>query len=190
MPSLRQLLAFTLAVPILCQDGYTENLYADYARAREARPQQRGEMFKLIGVGIGAFGLSTLWSRASKRKMIKDQKRVVNAYKQALAQRDQLIQQLQMVVYEGQVEQMERDYSEFKAPDQDGNDAISKPEFMAYMKQYVASQPGLTLEDFPSFEEWDLDGSGQVKFEEWREVMDFLESGGQTASQQSTKNRW
>eukprot|EP00636_Phaeomonas_parva_P006657 CAMPEP_0118888280 /NCGR_PEP_ID=MMETSP1163-20130328/25639_1 /TAXON_ID=124430 /ORGANISM="Phaeomonas parva, Strain CCMP2877" /LENGTH=251 /DNA_ID=CAMNT_0006826843 /DNA_START=439 /DNA_END=1196 /DNA_ORIENTATION=+ len=184
---LRKLLLLGAMAAAMAQDG---GLYAEYARAREARPAQRGEMLKTAGwFGLG-FGISHLWARAAKRKLRKDHKETLRRYAQALLEANGQVQQLSNELYQRQIDDLEQDYSEFKAPDSNGDDQITKPEFMAYMRQYVASQPGLSLSDFPTFEEWDLNSNGKVTFKEWQEVMEFLEAGGQTASQATggTKN--
>lgn len=70
-----------------------------------------------------------------------------------------------------QKESVERDYEEFKAPDTDGDDMISKAEFDTYVRKYLSSFPELSEKDFPKFEEFDLNHDGIVSFEEWQEFL-------------------
>ena len=55
-------------------------------------------------------------------------------------------------------ETIERDYEEFKAPDTNNDDMISRSEFNTYVRKYLSSFPELSEKDFPKFEEFDLDG--------------------------------
>ena len=68
-------------------------------------------------------------------------------------------------------ETVERDYEEFKAPDTNNDDMISRAEFNIYVKKYLSSFPELSEKDFPKFEEFDLDGDGIVSFEEWQQFL-------------------
>jgi len=68
-------------------------------------------------------------------------------------------------------ETVERDYEEFKAPDTDGDDRISRLEFNTYVRKYLSSFPELSEKDFPKFEEFDLDGDGSVSFDEWQQFL-------------------
>lgn len=65
-------------------------------------------------------------------------------------------------------ETIERDYEEFKAPDTDNDDMISRSEFNTYVTKYLSSFPELSEKDFPKFEEFDLDHDGKVSFDEWQ----------------------
>jgi deoxyribodipyrimidine photolyase len=51
-----------------------------------------------------------------------------------------------------ELEALQRDYDEFKQPDIDGDDRISRAEFNMYVKNYLANYPGLTEKDYPKFE--------------------------------------
>ncbi len=70
-------------------------------------------------------------------------------------------------------ETVERDYEEFKAPDTDNDDMISRVEFNTYVRKYLSSFPELSEKDFPKFEEFDLDGDGKVSFEEWQGFLEI-----------------
>ncbi len=68
-------------------------------------------------------------------------------------------------------ETVERDYEEFKAPDTNNDDMISRTEFNTYVRKYLSSFPELSEKDFPKFEEFDLDGDGMVSFDEWQQFL-------------------
>ena len=68
-------------------------------------------------------------------------------------------------------ETLERDYEEFKAPDTNNDDMISRAEFNTYVRKYLSSFPELSEKDFPKFEEFDLDGDGIVSFDEWQQFL-------------------
>lgn len=75
---------------------------------------------------------------------------------------------------------VERDYEEFKAPDSNNNERISKEEFETYVSRYLASFPDLSSQDFPKFEEFDVDENGEISFEEWQKFI--------TKQKETTKN--
>ena len=66
---------------------------------------------------------------------------------------------------------MQRDYDEFKQPDVDGDDRISRAEFNMYVKNYLANYPGLAEKDYPRFEDFDHDHDGFVSFSEYSQQM-------------------
>lgn len=69
-------------------------------------------------------------------------------------------------------ETTERDYEEFKAPDTNDDDMISRAEFNTYVRKYLSSFPELSEKDFPKFEEFDLDNNdGMVSFDEWQRFL-------------------
>lgn len=78
---------------------------------------------------------------------------------------------LQSMEDEREMESMQRDYEEFKQPDVDGDDRISRAEFAMYVKNYLSNYPGLTEKDYPKFEEFDHDGDGYVSFSEYSQQM-------------------
>lgn len=57
-----------------------------------------------------------------------------------------------------ELEALQRDYEEFKQPDIDGDDRISRAEFNMYVKNYLSNYPGLQEKDYPKFEDFDHDG--------------------------------
>lgn len=70
-----------------------------------------------------------------------------------------------------ELEAIQRDYDEFKQPDIDGDDRISRAEFNMYVKNYLSNYPGLAEKDYPKFEDFDHDGDGYVGFQEYAQQM-------------------
>lgn len=70
-----------------------------------------------------------------------------------------------------ELEALQRDYEEFKQPDIDGDDRISRAEFNMYVKNYLSNYPGLQEKDYPRFEDFDHDGDGYVSFQEYAQQM-------------------
>jgi Ca2+-binding EF-hand superfamily protein len=70
-----------------------------------------------------------------------------------------------------EMEAIQRDYDEFKQPDIDGDDRISRAEFNMYVKNYLSNYPGLTEADYPKFEDFDHDHDGYVSFQEYAQQM-------------------
>jgi len=70
-----------------------------------------------------------------------------------------------------EMEAIQRDYDEFKQPDIDGDDRISRAEFNMYVKNYLSNYPGLSEKDYPKFEDFDHDGDGYVSFQEYAQQM-------------------
>ena len=70
-----------------------------------------------------------------------------------------------------EMDAMQRDYDEFKQPDVDGDDRISRAEFNMYVKNYLANYPGLAEKDYPRFEDFDHDHDGFVSFSEYSQQM-------------------
>jgi hypothetical protein len=78
------------------------------------------------------------------------------------------IQQIQTDV---ENEQLQRDWDEFKQPDIDGDDSISRAEFKMYIKNYLSNYPGMTEKDYPEFDDFDHDGDGKISFQEYSQQM-------------------
>lgn len=85
-------------------------------------------------------------------------------------------------------ETIDRDYEEFKAPDTNNDDMISRSEFNTYVKKYLSSFPELSERDFPRFEEFDLDGDGIVSFEEWQQFL-YIQKQKEAAAAKSGKQQ-
>lgn len=65
---------------------------------------------------------------------------------------EQLKDALRQTEAKHELEALQRDYDEFKQPDIDGDDRISRAEFNMYVKNYLSNYPGLTEKDYPKFE--------------------------------------
>jgi hypothetical protein len=85
------------------------------------------------------------------------------------------VEQLQVALKDteqkAELEALQRDYEEFKQPDIDGDDRISRAEFNMYVKNYLSNYPGLAEKDYPKFEDFDHDGDGFVSFKEYAQQM-------------------
>ena len=97
-----------------------------------------------------------------------------------------------------EMENLQREYDEFKQPDVDGDDRISRTEFNLYVKNYLSNYPGLTEKDYPTFEAFDHDKDGFVSFTEYAQQMAvqaqqaeldqyYAQSQGQTGKKEAQK---
>ena len=84
---------------------------------------------------------------------------------------EQLTEALKNTEAQHEMEAIQRDYDEFKQPDIDGDDRISRAEFNMYVKNYLSNYPGLTEKDYPKFEDFDHDKDGFVSFSEYAQQM-------------------
>ena len=121
-------------------------------------------------------------TKAMKRKFQKEQKALYSQYYNDVykltEQNNELtyyIEQLQTALKDteakAELEALQRDYEEFKQPDIDGDDRISRAEFNMYVKNYLSNYPGLQEKDYPKFEDFDHDGDGYVSFQEYAQQM-------------------
>jgi len=85
-------------------------------------------------------------------------------------------------------EALQREYDEFKQPDIDGDDRISRAEFNMYIQNYLKNYPGLKPEDYPRWEDFDTDGSGYITFEEYTKQMARQVQNEQKKNTQSRSN--
>jgi Ca2+-binding EF-hand superfamily protein len=117
-----------------------------------------------------------------KAKHQKEQKQLYSQYyndvyklseqNQALSvHAEELTDLLKTTEAKAELDALQRDYDEFKQPDIDGDDKISRAEFNMYVKNYLANYPGLTEKDYPRFEDFDHDGDGFVSFQEYSQQM-------------------
>lgn len=147
------------------------------------------------GVGMGKLVLASAmsWflgakfhsSRTAQKLKTKHQKEQKSLYSQyyndvyKLTEQNQklqdMIEQLQETLKKTEakheLEALQRDYDEFKQPDVDGDDRISRAEFNMYVKNYLSNYPGLSEKDYPKFEDFDHDGDGYVSFQEYAQQM-------------------
>lgn len=131
----------------------------------------------ISGIFGGLVG-GLLQSQRLKKKYSKERKELlqyIQMQDEIARQREKAWQQEYQKVYKAyeelERETVERDYEEFKAPDTDNDDMISRAEFNTYVKKYLSSFPELSEQDFPKFEDFDLDHDGMVSFEEWQRFL-------------------
>lgn len=120
-----------------------------------------------------------------KKKHAKDQKQLytqyyndiytlqeqLNQYASAAEHYKSLASQIQE---SAELDAMQRDYDEFKQPDLDGDDRISRAEFNMYVKNYLSNYPGLTEADYPRFADFDHDMDGSISFQEYTAQMALM----------------
>jgi len=176
-------------------DGYAgqDNLYSNYQQSH----QDQGAPVKTAGGGPGLLKTVAVggigWFlggkfhagrtvKALKKKHMKDQKNLYSQYyndvyklQQQNAELTYVVQQykeaIKMIEEEKELEAVQRDYDEFKQPDVDGDDRISRAEFNSYVKNYLSNYPGLKEEDYPDFSDFDHDGDGYISFQEYGQQM-------------------
>lgn len=173
-------------------DDYAQqdNLYANYAASHdEAAPAKKsgGGFLKtaaITGAGwaIGAKIHTARTMRKMKTKHMKDQKNLYSQYYNDVYKLQQQNAELAYVMeqYKEAIEsvqtgmendKMQREFDEFKQPDVDGDDRISRAEFAMYVKNYLSNYPGMTEADYPKFEDFDHDGDGYIGFQEYAQQM-------------------
>jgi len=171
-------------------DSYSnqDNLYHDYAKKKQDDGGGGGGGLGKVMIG-GAFGWfiggkfhSGRVSKKLKRKHQKEQKALYTQYyndvfklQEQNAELVYVVEQLQetltQVEANAELEAIQRDYDEFKQPDIDGDDRISRAEFNMYVKNYLSNYPGLQEKDYPRFEDFDHDNDGYVSFQEYSQQM-------------------
>jgi hypothetical protein len=136
---------------------------------------------------LGAFGAGYLFNskiicakkiKKLKRKQINEQRDVYSQYYEDVYKLQKhtnelynYVGQLEDAIKEVELEAVQRDYEEFKMPDLDGDERISRAEFNDYVKNYLANYPGLTEKDYPKFEDFDHDKDGFISFQEYAQQM-------------------
>lgn len=147
----------------------------------------------MVGMGKLVLTAAASWilgarvhvSRANKklkRKHISEQKKVYSQYYNDVYKLNEQNAKLQQKAEElenllrtteakVELEALQRDYDEFKQPDLDGDDRISRAEFNMYVKNYLSNYPGLSESDYPKFDDFDHDGDGYVSFQEYSQQM-------------------
>jgi len=168
-----------------------DNLYSNYAASHdEAAPAKKsggGGFLKtaaITGAGwaIGAKIHTARTMRKMKTKHMKDQKNLYSQYYNDVYKLQEQNAELAYVMeqYKEAIEsvqtgmendKMQREFDEFKQPDVDGDDRISRAEFAMYVKNYLSNYPGMTEADYPKFEDFDHDGDGYIGFQEYAQQM-------------------
>ena len=146
-----------------------------------------------LGMGKFLLGCSASWFfggkfhsartyRKLKAKHQKEQKQLYSQYYNDVYKLSEQNQELQYYIEQltetlknteaqHEMEAIQRDYDEFKQPDIDGDDRISRAEFNMYVKNYLSNYPGLSEKDYPRFEDFDHDKDGFVSFSEYAQQM-------------------
>ncbi|RYH26485.1 EF-hand domain-containing protein [archaeon] len=118
---------------------------------------------------------ATVQGQRLTRKFKKEKLDLLEQVELTLQQRDEKWRKEYMRVYKAyeelEKETVERDYEEFKAPDTNNDDMISRAEFNAYVTKYLSSFPELSEADFPKFDDFDQDEDGLVSFDEWQKFL-------------------
>lgn len=172
-----------------------DNLYYDYAERQQKKGEgaivrsagAAGGAIKLAATGIAAWVMSAKFHtrraiKELKRKHKTEQKKLYSQYYNdvhKLSHQNDLLQEqihdltelVKQTEAKAELEAIQRDYDEFKQPDLDSDDRISKAEFNMYVRDYLTNYPGLTEKDYPKFEDFDHDGNGYVSFEEYSSQM-------------------
>jgi len=167
-----------------------DTLYHDYAERQEHKGVGNTGgtgIGKLIATGaatwiVGAKYHSGKVAKKLKRKHQGEQKKLYSQYyndvyklseqnKQLQNQVEELTDLVKSTEAKAELEALQRDYDEFKQPDIDGDDRISRAEFNMYVKDYLSNYPGLSENDYPKFDEFDHDGDGFVSFQEYSQQM-------------------
>lgn len=140
---------------------------------------RRGPLIVAVISGlVGGLAGHAVGQRRSNSKSTKEKKDLLQyiqlqdeIYKARERQWTQEYKKLYSAYEELEKETVERDYEEFKAPDTNNDDKISRSEFNVYVKKYLSSFPELSEKDFPKFDEFDLNGDGIVSFDEWQKFL-------------------
>lgn len=176
-------------------DHVQDSLYQDYARKQQEKADGggaaggggRGGVAKYVlggaaGYFVGGKIHSTRAVKKLKKKHLKEQKDLYTQYYNDVYKLQeqnielqyvvaQLQESLKKVKEEIELEQIQRDYDEFKQPDLDGDEQISRAEFNMYVNTYLKNYPGLAEKDYPRFEDFDHDRDGYVSFVEYEKQM-------------------
>jgi hypothetical protein len=145
-----------------------------YTKKKSGGGSMTGILAGIVGSFIGG------WRQArklgKKYKLEKDEllnyiKMQEDIYKQRDNQWQGEYQKLYKAYETLENETLERDYEEFKAPDTNNDEMISRQEFAIYVTKYLSSFPELTEADFPKFDDFDLNHDGMVTFDEWQKYL-------------------
>ncbi|CAM9871009.1 unnamed protein product [Chrysoparadoxa australica] len=160
-------------------------------------PKKGGVLRYIVGIA-GGFLLDKLWSGRSAGKLKskhqgdletlvskwqKERDQIIyvknlqlQEYQQRLQEADATITQLQQAALDAGVDlgvtQTQLDYEEFKQPDVNNDDMISRAEFNQYIRSYLQAYPHIKASDIPKFEDFDLNHDGVVSFQEWERYLE------------------
>lgn len=168
-----------------------DSLYYDYAEREQQKNSPAaggvGGAAKLVATGLASWVLGARFHsgravKELKRRHKSEQKKLYSQYYNdvyKLGDQNNLLQEqiedltslVKSTEAKAELEALQRDYDEFKQPDLDSDDRISRAEFSMYVKDYLSNYPGLTEKDYPKFEDFDHDGDGYVSFEEYSQQM-------------------
>jgi Ca2+-binding EF-hand superfamily protein len=169
---------FLLALLVLGVNLCLGQEYGGEYRGRRRARGGNGLLPVIFGGMVGTVAGAWIQGGRIKKKYEKEKKDLVQyiqlqeeVYKTREQQWQSEYQKLYKAYDELEKETLERDYEEFKAPDTNNDDMISRAEFNTYVRKYLSSFPELSERDFPRFEEFDLDGDGIVSFEEWQQFL-------------------
>jgi Ca2+-binding EF-hand superfamily protein len=160
---------------------------------------------KLLATGAATWILGAKYhsgkvAKKLKRKHQSEQKQLYSQYyndvyklseqnQMLIKQVEDLTELVKSTEAKAELEALQRDYDEFKQPDIDGDDRISRAEFNMYVKDYLSSYPGLTEKDYPSFDDFDHDGDGFVSFQEYSQQMALQVQKAELEQMYSSENQ-
>jgi Ca2+-binding EF-hand superfamily protein len=173
---------------------------AQYDQGRgynKKQKQSSGGLMKGIVSGLlGSFVGGIMQSRKVSKKNKKDKEELLNYIKmqeEIYKERDQQWQTEYQKLYSAyeklENETLERDYEEFKAPDTNNDEMISRQEFAIYVQKYLSSFPELTEADFPKFDDFDLNHDGLVTFDEWQKYLQMQKQKEAAEAAAGTQNK-
>lgn len=135
--------------------------------------------------GIGGFVVRYAMDKGQRKQLMKHHKNekehlmaALTVKKMEMQQLQYMVQQyeyqiheLQQALYESESEALQRDYDEFKAPDLNNDDVISRSEFGTYIRNYMKAYPQIAEHEYPTFDDFDMNRDGLVTFQEWQEYL-------------------
>lgn len=175
-----------------------DEFYNQYMQQAEvqpaASPRSGGFGMAIAGfVGFAAGHISPFGKSSKKRQkelerlyqIISAKNVEVQKLKTMIYEYEYRNQELKQALYESEQESLKRDYEEFKQPDANGDDVISRAEFATYINNYMKAYPHIPKEEYPTFEDFDINRDGLVTFQEWQEYLYQQQLAEQQASRQS-----
>lgn len=161
-----------------------EDVYGQYMQQQQqAAPAKQGGgvvgMAVAAGAGVVAGAMSpSLFGGGKNKKKIEQLYKVISMKNVEIQKLNTMVyeyeyqnQELKQALYESEQEALQRDYEEFKQPDANGDDVISRNEFSAYIRNYMKAYPHIPPEEYPTFEDFDMNRDGLVTFQEWQEYL-------------------